>query len=198
MWLFWTYYIQITCAFAVRFFAVTTVQYTIFLLSAWVSRRQSVRDYCYAYDLYHITFNFNTVTVTIFTTIFTTVFGNHYPQLIAGSGVAINEISMAIPIFSLVPDSTVIYATSPEVVFSCKSNMAAAKPEILLSQCRNNVAIKFQRIYIYTMFLGCTTQLCYMQHHRKLFSAVNPRQRTPNRIYIHCQCRYVRISGSVN
>ena len=54
-------------------------------------------------------------------------------QLISGSSAAIDEIPTAIPIFSLMPDSTVIYATSPEVVFSCKSKMAAAKPEILLS-----------------------------------------------------------------
>jgi len=36
--------------------------------------------------------------------------------------------------FSGVPDLTVLYATSPEVDFSCKSKMEAAKPEILFSQ----------------------------------------------------------------
>jgi len=33
----------------------------------------------------------------------------------------------------------VIYATSPEVVFRCKSKMAAAKPEILLYQRRDEL-----------------------------------------------------------
>ena len=40
--------------------------------------------------------------------------------------------------FSGVPDSKVLHATSPEVVFSRISKMAAAKPEILLSQLKNN------------------------------------------------------------
>ena len=38
------------------------------------------------------------------------------------------------------------------------------------------------------MFLGFPTQLCYMHHHRKLFSAENPRWRPPNRKY-PCFCR---------
>jgi len=46
--------------------------------------------------------------------------------------------------FSGVPDSKVLQATSPEVVFSCKSKMAAAKPETLLSQRMKKVAMKFK------------------------------------------------------
>jgi len=41
----------------------------------------------------------------------------NYPQVISGSSAAINEILAAIPMFSGVPDSTVLYATSPEVDF---------------------------------------------------------------------------------
>ena len=44
----------------------------------------------------------------------------------------------SIPMFSGMPDLTVLHATSPEVVFSRISKMAAAKPEILFSQLKNN------------------------------------------------------------
>jgi len=49
--------------------------------------------------------------------------------------------------FSGVPDSKVLHATSPEVVFSCKSKMAAAKPEIVLCQRRDALETKFQVLY---------------------------------------------------
>jgi len=65
----------------------------------------------------------------------------------------------AITHFLRMPDSTVLHATSPEVVFSCKSNMTASKPEILLYQCRDELETKFQRLY--PCFRGCPTQLFY-------------------------------------
>ena len=66
--------------------------------------------------------------------------GKITPQHISGSSAAIDEIPTAIPMFSGMPDSTVLHATSPEVVFSCKSKMVAAKPEILIAQRRKKVA----------------------------------------------------------
>ena len=57
--------------------------------------------------------------------------------------------------FSGVPDSTVLHATSPEVIFSCKSKMAAAKTEVLFSQrkyfffsTRDELETIFQRLYM--------------------------------------------------
>ena len=53
--------------------------------------------------------------------------------------------------------------------------MAAFKPEVLLSQRRDELARKFQRLYPY--FRRCPTQLYYMQCHRKLLLTENPRCR---------------------
>ena len=79
-----------------------------------------------------------------------------------------------------VPDSTVLYASSPEVIFCCKSKMAAAKPEILLYQRSDELEMKFQRLY--PCFLECPTRLFYR---RKLFLAANPRWRPENRNSFH-------------
>jgi len=81
--------------------------------------------------------------------------GKITPQHISGSTAAIDEIPTAIPMFSGVPDSKVLHTTSPEVVFSCKSKMAAAKPEIVLCQRRYALETKFQ--VLYPCFRGCPT-----------------------------------------
>jgi len=70
--------------------------------------------------------------------------------------------------FSGVNDSTVLHATSPEVVFSCQSKMAAAKPEILLAQRRKKIATKFQRLY--PSFWGCDSNVRHATSPEVVFS----------------------------
>ena len=81
--------------------------------------------------------------------------------------------------------STQLYYTQyhRKLFFSCKSNMAATKPEILLYQRRDELETTFQRLY--PCFQWFSAQLSYMHHHRKLFSAANPRWRLENRNSYH-------------
>ena len=72
-----------------------------------------------------------------------------------------------------------------KLFFNRKSNMAATKPEILLYQHRDELARKLQRLQAYSCFRKCPTQLYYVQCHRKLFSAANPRWQPENRILYH-------------
>ena len=100
--------------------------------------------------------------------------------IISACGWASNETLTVIPMFSPMSDSAVLYAMSQEVVFSWKSKIAAAKPEILLYQRSDELETKFQQLY--PCFLGCPTQLFYR---RNLFSAANLRWRPENRNSYH-------------
>ena len=63
--------------------------------------------------------------------------------------------------FSACPTQLCYMKHHRKFFFNCKSNMAAAKPEVHLSRSTNELATKFQRLY--TCFSRCPTQLYYVQ-----------------------------------
>jgi len=66
--------------------------------------------------------------------------------------------------------------------------MAADKPEVLLFQSTIELATKFQRLY--PCFRGFLTQVCYMQHHRKLFFNYKSNMAAVKPEILLYQCRY--------
>src|SRR5664279_4563837 len=75
-----------------------------------------------------------------------------------------NEIPTGTPIFSGSSISMELLGISPDVTGSQKFNMAAAKPEVLISQLLDEIETKFQRLPPY--FPGPVFQLNYWEYRR--------------------------------
>jgi hypothetical protein len=60
----------------------------------------------------------------------------------SGTGRDINEILMAIPTFSTTPYSMESQSTLPDVIQLPEINMAAVKPEVVLSREREEISTK--------------------------------------------------------
>ena len=78
--------------------------------------------------------------------------GNQYggcqtgSSCISGTGRDINEILTPTPIFTTTPYSMDLLSTLPDIGRLPKINMAAVKPEVVISQERGDISTKFQRL----------------------------------------------------